>query len=164
MEEIDVRFVPSSEAPLDLLLEADPSEANVQAYLAKGQCYVARAAGTVLGAIVLQDTKPGVVELMNIAVRKDARSKGVGARLLRAAMEIAARAGAERLELGTGAFGYQLRFYQKAGFRVTEVWRDHFLLNYDAPIIEDGVQHKDMLRLAINLAKPGERDASAANL
>jgi protein-L-isoaspartate O-methyltransferase len=58
--------------------------------------------------------------------------------------------GARRLEVGTGSFGYQLAWYQRAGFRVFAVERDFFLDNYEEPIFEDGIQLKDMLRLAVD--------------
>ncbi|WP_198422013.1 hypothetical protein [Stenotrophomonas acidaminiphila] len=42
------------------------------------------------------------------------------------------------------------RFYQRHGFRVFQVDRDFFLRNYDEAIVEDGIQHRDMLRLALD--------------
>jgi hypothetical protein len=57
----------------------------------------------------------------------------------------------EAVELGTGTFGYQLSFYQRFGFRVDSVWKNHFINNYDDPIFEDGIQLKDMLRLTLKL-------------
>ncbi|CDI94197.1 IAA acetyltransferase [Pseudomonas aeruginosa PA38182] len=56
-----------------------------------------------------------------------------------------------RIELGTGTFGYQLAFYQRVGFRVDKVVKNYFLDNYDQPIYEMGIQHKDMLRLSLIL-------------
>jgi hypothetical protein len=56
-----------------------------------------------------------------------------------------------RVELGTGTFGYQLAYYQRIGFRVESVLKDHFLANYPEPIFENGIQLKDMLRLYIEL-------------
>ena len=53
------------------------------------------------------------------------------------------------LEVGTGSFGYQLSWYQRAGFRVFAIERDFFLENYPEPIYECGIQLKDMLRLAL---------------
>ncbi|EXJ14911.1 acetyltransferase, GNAT family [Imhoffiella purpurea] len=61
------------------------------------------------------------------------------------------RAKVKRLEVGTGTFGYQLAFYQREGFRVDAIEKDFFLSNYDGPIYEDGIQLKDMLRLALDL-------------
>jgi hypothetical protein len=48
-----------------------------------------------------------VVEVGHLAV-------GIGALLLRHAIEQAWQLGAQRLELGTGTFGHQLTFYQRA--------------------------------------------------
>ncbi|MBN1779863.1 GNAT family N-acetyltransferase, partial [bacterium] len=58
--------------------------------------------------------------------------------------------GARRLEVGTGTFGYQLAWYQREGFRVFAIERDFFLVNYEEPIYENGIQLKDMLRLAVD--------------
>jgi hypothetical protein len=57
--------------------------------------------------------------------------------------------------VGTGTFGYQLAWYQRAGLRVQAVVRDFFLDQYDEPIVEDGIRHRDMLRLAVVLEGPG---------
>ena len=60
--------------------------------------------------------------------------------------------GAERIVLGTGTFGHQLKFYQRNGFRVDSVEKNFFLDNYSDPIYEDGIQHKDMLRLSLAIS------------
>jgi hypothetical protein len=57
--------------------------------------------------------------------------------------------GARQLEVGTGTFGYQLAFYQRHGFRVTSIDCDFFVKNYPEPILEDGIQLVDMLRLTL---------------
>ncbi|SKA64261.1 hypothetical protein SAMN02745132_03842 [Enterovibrio nigricans DSM 22720] len=59
--------------------------------------------------------------------------------------------GIRRIELGTGSFGYQLTYYQRLGFRVDRIIKNHFLDNYAEPICENGIQHKDMLRLYLEL-------------
>ncbi|WP_331435775.1 hypothetical protein [Photobacterium gaetbulicola] len=53
--------------------------------------------------------------------------------------------------MGTGTFGYQLAFYQREGFRVVGIDKDFFLDHYDEPVMENGIQHKDMLRLQLIL-------------
>ena len=148
---LNIQRVSDDKAPMALLLEADPSESRVRDYLTKSHCYVAEAAGRAVGVYVIQPVSPSVIELMNIAVDPELQAGGVGSTLLRHAIATARDLGAERLVLGTGTFGYQLSFYQKAGFRVESVDRDFFLKNYDEPIFENGIQHKDMLRLGIEL-------------
>jgi len=44
-----------------------------------------------------------------------------------------------------------LAFYQRFGFRVDSILKDYFIINYDEPIFENGIQLKDMLRLILKL-------------
>ncbi|MBW6390732.1 GNAT family N-acetyltransferase [Billgrantia antri] len=145
-----IRQVPSAEAPLNLLLEADPSLVAIKRYLERSICHVATVEGEPVGTHVIQPLGEGVHELMNIAVAPAHQRKGIGARLLDHAIAAVREARARRLELGTGTFGHQLTFYQRAGFRVVAVERDYFLTHYDEPIYEHGIQHKDRLRLALD--------------
>ncbi|MGQ4878645.1 GNAT family N-acetyltransferase [Billgrantia sp. LNSP4103-1] len=144
-----IKQVPSTAAPLRLLLEADPSIDTIKRYLEHSTCHVATLEGENVGTYVVQPIGEGVHELMNIAVAPAHQRKGIGKRLLDHAVATAREAGAQRLELGTGTFGYQLTFYQRAGFRVVAVERDYFLAHYHEPIYENGIQHKDRLRLAL---------------
>lgn len=145
-----IKPIPSTEAPLDLLLEADPSTDAIKRYLEHSTCHVATIEEEIVGAYVIQPLDDGIHELMNIAVAPAHQGNGIGTKLLNHAIAVANEAGARRLELGTGTFGYQLAFYQRAGFRVIAVERDYFLIHYDEPVIEEGIQHKDRLRLAFD--------------
>ena len=87
---------------------------------------------------------------MNIAIAPSRQQAGIGTKLLQYVIAQMERAGAHRLEVGTGTFGYQLAFYQRQGFRVTGVDRGFFIRNYADAIFENGIQHRDMLRLAID--------------
>ncbi|KAA0011861.1 GNAT family N-acetyltransferase [Billgrantia pellis] len=144
-----IQSVPSAEAPLDLLLEADPSLDAIKRYLEHSMCQVATIEGKTVGAYVIQSMGNGVCELMNIAVAPAYQGKGIGTKLLEHAVHMSRELGARRLELGTGTFGYQLAFYQRVGFRVVAVERNYFLTHYDEPIYENGIQHQDRLRLAL---------------
>ncbi|MDN3524672.1 GNAT family N-acetyltransferase [Halomonas sabkhae] len=140
---------PPSEVPMDLLLLADPSEDAVKEYLNQSRCFVAYANDVVVGSCVLKPIEGGVVELMNIAVSPSNQRSGIGTRLLRNVIDKVKESGARGLEVGTGTFGYQLTFYQRQGFRVDRIDKRFFLRNYPEPIVEDGVQQKDMLRLTL---------------
>lgn len=146
---MEIYEIPPAEAPLNLLLEADPSLQKINSYLSRSRCVVANVRGETVGVYVVLEISPGVYELMNIAVSPDHQQKKIGSKLLRHAIATVSEWGANRLEVGTGAFGYQLAFYQREGFRVFAVERDFFLKNYEEPIYEAGIQHKDMLRLAL---------------
>nr|WP_300311848.1 GNAT family N-acetyltransferase [Halomonas sp.] len=156
--DMSIGSVSSCDAPLDLLLEADPSLECIKRYLDDSTCWVAWSGEQAVGVYVIQDMGDDIHELMNIAVAPGHQGQGIGAKLLEHAIEFARQQGARRLELGTGTFGYQLAFYQRAGFRVMAVERDYFLTHYDEPIHEHGIQHKDRLRLAVEYGKAGHEE------
>ena len=106
--------------------------------------------GKPVGAYVVQCIAPGVYEMMSIAVSPEHQRKGIGSKLLKHAVTTVRNMGALRLEVGTRTFGYQLAYYQREGFRVFAIERDFFLINYKEPIYENGIQLKDMLRLAVD--------------
>lgn len=150
-----------AEAPWSLLLAADPSREKVRRYLSGSTCFAARQTtqikpsglGAIIGICVLVPQGDGVQswELMNIAVASGWQCFGIGTALLRRAIDWTRARGIRQLEVGTGSFGDQLLFYQRAGFRVTGIERDFFLRNYTTALWERGVQHKDMLRLTLEL-------------
>ncbi len=80
-----------------------------------------------------------------------ASSKASGSSLLHFVLTSLAEKGVCRVELGTGSFGHQLTYYQRHGFRVDAVVKEHFLIHYPEPLMEHGIQHKDMLRLSLML-------------
>ena len=136
----------------DLLLLADPTKAAVANYLADGKFYVAEWEGVVVGVYVLVPVEGTLWELKNIAVSEEWQGKGVGKALLAAAINSARDEGAATLEVGTGNSSLnQLAFYQKAGFRMIRIAKNFFTLNYDTPIIEGGIQCRDMVILALDL-------------
>lgn len=143
--------VRSDEVPLELLLEADPSEASILSYLVDGWCFVAREHDCIVGACIVKTISDGCAEIFNVSVMPDLQGRGIGTQLLNYVLDELSHRSIHRIELGTGAFGYQLTFYQRLGFRVFEVITNHFLDHYPEPIFEHGIQHKDMLRLYLNL-------------
>ncbi|MCP4612737.1 MAG: GNAT family N-acetyltransferase [Planctomycetes bacterium] len=153
MSSIDLKFrkVSSNEAPMNLLLEADPSESKVREYLSDSYCFQAEKSDTTVGVYILRPLDNSRYELMNIAVSPELQNQGIGSELLHHAICSAKELGAKHLEVGTGSFGYQLAFYQKAGFRVSAIEKDFFLRHSDQPIYESGIQLKDMIRLSIEL-------------
>lgn len=134
---------------------ADPSKAVVESYLADGKFYIAEWDGIVVGVYVLLPVKDTLWELKNIAVSEEWQGKGVGKALLAAAIKSARGEGAATLEVGTGNSSLdQLAFYQKAGFRMVRIVKNFFTLNYDDPIIEGGIQCRDMVVLTLDLKEP----------
>jgi ribosomal protein S18 acetylase RimI-like enzyme len=143
---------PGERPPMDLLLDADPSRELVEEYVGRGTCYVAETDGLVVGEYVLIRTRPGTVELVNIAVAGDRQGQGIGKKLVQHAIGQARQQGFRTIEIGTGNSGVgQLALYQKCGFRITGVDRDFFIRHYPEPIFENGIQVIDMVRLSQDL-------------
>ncbi|WP_461534919.1 GNAT family N-acetyltransferase [Spongorhabdus nitratireducens] len=150
---LEFRSISPQQAPLELLLEADPSEACIRSYLADSGCFAAFSNQDIVGVCVVKQQSPASAELFNIAVSPRCQSGGIGSRLLQHVLLSLKSRGINSVELGTGTFGYQLTFYQRLGFRATAVIRNFFLDHYDFPVMENGIQHKDMLRLECDLGQ-----------
>lgn len=146
---MDIRLLAKGEAPpMDLLLEADPSEKLIRLYLAEGHCYVAELDGQVVGVYVLLPLSESAAEIKNIAVAEMERGKGYGKRMIEHALDEARKAGFRHVEIGTGNSSFaQLALYQKCGFRMKSIDRDFFTRYYPEPIIENGLVCRDMVRL-----------------
>lgn len=94
----------------------------------------------------------GVLEVTNLAVDEAWQGRGLGKRLLAAAIDAARAAGALRLDIATGNSSLaQLGLYQRMGFRICAVESDYFSLNYPESIVENGIPCRDRLRLSLVL-------------
>ncbi len=138
--------------PYQLLYDADPSAEIVEDYLERGECYGFFEEKKLIGTIVLLKTRPKTVEIMNIAIVEEKRGQGYGKNLITQAINIAQKSGATTIEIGTGNSSIdQLALYQKCGFRVTHIEKNHFTKYYEKPIFENGIECRDMIRLSISL-------------
>ena len=143
---------PHENAPMDLLLLADPSEQNISTYLHTGETYVAVEGEAIVGVYVLSNIAPTVVEIMNVAVAENHQGKGLGKALIQHAIQAAKQKGMKSIEIGTGNSSIQqLALYQKCGFRMNEIIHNHFVEHYEEPIFENGIQCRDMVRLKLDL-------------
>ena len=149
--DLKIRKISSNEAPMNLLLVADPAESVVRDYIRISHCFQAEKSGAIVGVYVLQPLDSSRFELINIAVAPKYQNQGIGTKLLNHAIRSARKLGAKQLQVGTGSFGYQLAFYQRADFRVSSIKKDFFLKHHDKPIFELGIQLKDMIILSIEL-------------
>ena len=138
--------------PMDLLLLADPSRKLVEEYLERGDCYIAEVDNQVVGVYVLLPTRPETVELVNIAVAEIHQGEGIGRLLVMDAIKTAKGKKYKTIEIGTGnSSAGQLALYQKCGFRITGIDTDFFIRHYREEIFENGIQCRDMIRLAQDL-------------
>ncbi|GMA60120.1 GNAT family N-acetyltransferase [Alicyclobacillus fastidiosus] len=154
-ETIVVRRLRESEpAPTELLLLADPSADMIDSYLPRCVVYVAEHLDAgVVGVCAVLPTRPGVVEIVNVAVDEAWQRQGVASGLLREVIALAKETPAVgRLEIATGNSSFtQLRLYQRLGFRMTHIEQDYFVKHYPQPIYEDGLQCRDLVHLAMDI-------------
>ncbi|GKV68647.1 putative N-acetyltransferase YvbK [Sporosarcina sp. NCCP-2716] len=138
--------------PMELLLLADPSLDIVEEYVGRGSSYIAELDQQPIGVYVLLPTRPGTVELVNVAVAEEHHGKGFGKQLVLDAVQEAAKRGCQTLEVGTGNSSVsQLALYQKCGFRIVGVDQDFFIRHYSEKIMENGIHCRDMIRLSQDL-------------
>ena len=142
----------ASGVPLGLLLLADPCKAMIARYRWKSRALVAKDEGRIIGAALTMGTGPGVEEIMNLAVQREHRRRGIGSALLDATIRRAESEGCRSVEIGTGNSSLdQLAFYQRRGFRIVGVLPDFFRANYPEAIFENGIECRDMVRLRLDL-------------
>ncbi len=139
-------------APIDLLLLADPSEEAIEGYLATSTLWVARIEGVIAGIIVLQKLDQKLLEIMNLAVGEDYQRRGIGRNLIATALEFAKQEGLHSVKIATGNSSiHQLKLYQSCGFIVDKIIENYFLEHYPEPIYEDGIQCTDRVELLYTL-------------
>lgn len=139
---------------MDLLLEADPSEQNINKYLKKGFIYLAEHEKKTAGVLVLMQIGDSSMEIMNLAVNDHFRGKGIAKKLIAHARQVCADQNIAYLEIGTGNSSLnQLALYQKCGFRMEKVIGNYFIDHYGEQIFENGIQCMDMVRLKMNIRK-----------
>ncbi len=130
---------------------ADDSVVQLDGYIELGEVIVAIDEGSMVGHLQLvAGRSDDEVEIKNMAVVEDRQGEGIGAALIARAVEMARAAGASQLRVSTAtASTGNLRFYQRQGFRMTEITRDAFVpeTGYPEPIILDGVEIRDQVWL-----------------
>lgn len=141
-------------APMALLLLADPSIEVIQGYLDQGDCYVVEADNLIIATYVLLPLDQQRIELKNLAVDPREQGQGIGQLLLSHAIESARRQGFKQIEVGTGNSSIgPLALYRKMGFVQTSIDKNFFIRHYPAPIFENGVQCRDLIRLSLPISQ-----------
>ncbi|AHI56635.1 GNAT family N-acetyltransferase [Listeria ivanovii] len=143
----------SQPIPIELLLEADPSEKQIAKYFNKSSVFQLVDVKKTLGIICLLPLSTGQLEIMNIAVLQEARNQGIGKKLLNQAFEFARMNYISEIIIKTGNSSInQLALYQKSGFRIQKVIPNYFIENYPKQIIyENGIPCLDQIILSKNI-------------
>jgi len=129
---------------MQLLIIGDESEDMIGKYLWQGKLYVGFLGDDAVAVCVTVKISESVTEVKNLAVIPHWQHKGIGRRML-AHVELINNG--KTMTLGTGETPSTLRFYRSCGYIVSHRIPDFFTDNYPFPIIEEGIQLKDMIYL-----------------
>ena len=147
MNEYEIREI-TRNYPLSLLLETDPDIKKIEKYLNKGRCFGLFLNGTLIAEYVLKaNKKEKSAEIVNLSVAEEHRRKGYARILINDALKRSKEEGFKSVRIATGKDSFQQIFYQSCGFEICAVEKDYFPNNYDAPVIDGGIELKDRVCL-----------------
>jgi ribosomal protein S18 acetylase RimI-like enzyme len=138
------------EIPYNLLLLADETVEAIDKYITDSEIFILKKEDQIVALYVLQKVGNDEAEIKNIAVDEPFQGQGIGKFLLKDAACKAKERGFKTLIIGTGTADVaakQLNLYQKEGFKVFDIKKDFFTMNYPEPIYENGKILKDMVML-----------------
>ena len=156
---VDIDWYDGPRAKLRPLFElAEDSRLQLDRYLGLGRVLVAQRGSDLVGHLQLvPTTRPGEIEVKNMAVVSEQRGAGVGRALMHGAVERCRAEGWSSLAVATAAADIgNLRFYQRLGFRLRAVDRDAFTAadGYPGSIEIDGIPLLDRVWLDQDLSVP----------
>lgn len=152
------QVIREKKAYLSLLLLADEQEDMIDRYLERGDMYVLEREGEACAVIVVTDEGDGVLEIKNLAVDPAFQKRGFGRRMIDFVAQHYRKA-FHTLLVGTGDSPLTIPFYERCSFVRSHVVEDFFTDHYDHPIIEGGVQLRDMVYLKKELNSSGRKES-----
>lgn len=129
---------------MDILLIGDEEETMVCKYLDIGNLYALYDSGILKSVCALIFADKTTVEIKNLATWRKFQNQGCASFLLEFIFK---KYEGFDIILGTGENEKTLNFYKKRGFVEFSRIENFFIKNYPRPIIENGVQLKDMIYL-----------------
>ena len=147
--------IPNTETTflLPILSDAEEGEERIRATLLDPTCtvYASWLDGQLAGAAVIRWEEEEPSEIVYIAVAPDLRGCGYGKQIIHFFLEELRRRGGHALLVGTANAALEnIAFYQKCGFRMSEIRRDYFAY-IQPPIAEHGIVLRDMVVLRYDL-------------
>lgn len=131
---------------MDLLLIADEQEEMIEKYLDLGDMFTMYDNSELIGACIVIPMDEGIYELKNIAIYSRFRGQGYGKGLIKFIFDYY-KDQLHTIFVGTGDSPLTIPFYNRCGFIESHRVENFFVDNYDHPIIEDGIQLRDMVYL-----------------
>ena len=141
-------------AYMELLLIADEQEDMIEKYLDRGEMFILCDEGVKAACVVTREGDE-VLEIKNLAVLPACQRQGYGKKMIEFLKE--RYQGRYRfLQAGTGDSPLTVPFYENCGFSYSHTVKNFFTDHYRNPIIEDGVQLKDMIYFKLELPEAGK--------
>src|SRR4051812_39375004 len=145
---------------------AEDSRTELDGYLHDGVVLVAVEGEEVVGHLQLTAIdRHGTFEIKNMAVLPARQRRGIGRLLVDAALERVRLQSGRAVRVATAAADIgNLRFYQRAGFRLRSVERDAFTVatGYPAGTQIDGIELRDRVWLDVELDRGWIRKCGTA--
>lgn len=139
--------------PYEVLLLADPDKSAIHRYFFQSDVFLLIVDERTCGVICIQNEND-CSEIVNIAVLPDYQGRHYGQKLLEHAIMNIKKSHKHTLIAKTANSSIQaLAFYQKAGFRMTEIIPDYFPKHYSEPIFENGILAQDQIVMMYHLNK-----------
>jgi ribosomal protein S18 acetylase RimI-like enzyme len=127
------------------LLMADESEEVIELYIEEGEFYAIHFGEEIIGVILFTFVSSEIVEIKNMALIPETRGKGLGKEIIKKSFDFYREKQFKTMVVGTANSSIgNIVFYQKAGFRMTEIKKD-FFIKYPKPIYENGIRAIDMV-------------------
>ena len=137
--------------PYELLLLADENVESINKYIFDSIVYCVKNNGNAIAAFCLYEIDKSTIELKNIAVAEKYQNNGIGSKIISYIKELCKNKYLNII-VGTGDCGIQqINFYEKNGFRKSDIRKNFFIENFEKPIFENGIQLKDMIMLKCEL-------------
>ena len=134
---------------------AEDSAVELDSYIDCGRLLVAIDGERIVGHLQLTDTDDASrAEIKNMAVCQSHQRRGIGRQLIAAAIDKARGEARHTVVVATAAADLgNLRFYQRAGFRMAAIDRDAFTpeTGYEAGLMVDGIELLDRVWLDLSL-------------
>jgi aminoglycoside 6'-N-acetyltransferase I len=142
------RLLTGEKIPYDLLLLADEPTEAIDRYIHESDISVMENEGRFIAVYVLQPVDASVIEIKSIAVDQEYQGRGIGLSLLADAIRRAGAEGYSEIIIGTATTAArQISLYEKAGFKKYAIKKDFYLSHCPYPIMENGIQLRDMVML-----------------
>lgn len=148
---ICVKKIENKDDYIDLLLDADPSNASINKYLDDSDVYGLQVEENIVSLAVILHIDKNTLELKNLVTKEEYRGKGYAKKLLKS---LCANYKQKYNKMLVGTSENNIPFYVKQGFdKYEKTIKNYFLDNYDEEIWDGDLQCIDMYYYSKDLKK-----------